>query len=105
VSNNKIIYNSLAILTYLFISSCNIYTPTTTVITQNQRASITFDDKESEAIIYVNNIKMGAVRDYSNRALFLENGTHLLEIIDNGYTTYKQKIFISGGEIRKINLK
>lgn len=79
--------------------------PTSNVTSEEQRPSIVFDDKKSKALIYVDGIKMGKVSDYSTKALFLESGTHLLKIVDNGKTIYKKKIFITGEEIRKINLK
>ena len=48
---------------------------------------------------------MGKIRDYSEKALFLESGVHLLKIVDGGNILYNKKVFITGEEIRKINLK
>jgi len=102
VKINKLIYLVLALS---FVSSCNMYMPTSNIVTEEKRPSIIFSDQESKALIYVDGIKMGKIRDYSEKALFLESGVHLLKIVDGGNILYNKKVFITGEEIRKINLK
>lgn len=105
MKNNKITYLFFAILTSLLICSCNISLPTSNTTSKALKPSIIFPNSNSEALIYVDGIKMGKVNNYSNKSLLLESGTHSLKIIENDKIIYNKKIFISGEEIRTINLK
>ena len=98
-------YLAIWLFALCFTSSCNMYLPTSNVISNQKRPAIIFADHESKAIIYVDGIEIGKVANYSDKALLLESGTHQIKIVENDRILFNKKIFISGEEIRKINLK
>lgn len=100
--------NKFFILAFLFFSAACIYMPTSISKTEEARPSITFVNGNKKADIYVNEVKVGKVGDFmkkDGKAVFVEEGVAKIKVEVNGKVIFVEKLFLSGHEIKEINLK
>lgn len=101
---NKILF----LITLLFIQSCSSI-PTSSTLSNQDKAALTFKlaDKETKGQIYINNVKMGKVEDYSvrkNKALSVRPGVNRVRIIVDGKTIYNKKLYLGSDIVKTISL-
>jgi hypothetical protein len=82
-----------ALVGFLLTSCTN---PTEQIRSVDSRPSIFLKGAPAQANIFIDNLRVGIAEDYAEKAILLENGTHVVEVKKNGRTLFSEKIFVSG---------
>jgi hypothetical protein len=70
--------------------------PSEQVRSVDSRPSIFLKGAPAQAEIFIDNLRVGLAEDYLEKAILLENGTHVVRVMKNGKTLFSEKIFVSG---------
>lgn len=80
--------------------------PETSVTTGAARPKLSFPNAAPDVILVLDGISIGAAARYDGNpgVLLVEEGTHVLELKRNGQTVHSEKVFVSNGETRSVNI-
>jgi hypothetical protein len=78
----------------LLLSGCS--NPTEQIRSVDSRPSIFLKGAPAQAEIFIDNLRVGMAENFMEKAILLENGTHVVKVMNNGKTIFSEKIFVSG---------
>ena len=89
---------SAIVLSFFVLTGC-VNTPTETVQVKDDRPFIMFAAVQSDDIVVLDGINLGAASDYiaGKSGMRIEPGTHTLQIERAGKTIFNQKFYVANG--------
>ena len=77
----------------LALAACSSY-PETAIRQGANQAGVTISSEISTAIIRIDEIDYGTVRENRNQAIALPQGAHVIELVEDGRVVASKKVFV-----------